>query len=262
MVAMNLEQWLRHVLDKEAVRLVIQHVVNGGQGSKDIETLEVVIEEPSTWPQLMAATVKSIIETDADGMTGVQTYAIVAQNSKGENLARKTERVQGEGSSDAMSSEPANMSGIVTQLMRHSEASARLMVTSMQAILASQNRILEKTTEQNEKLIARHVETLELAEEVSSRKQEREIEIAKVEMRRNSIDQIVQQIKPLIPAIASKLLAAKGQSDSPSMAKQTFRALFESLTDKQQEQLAEILTPEQLTALTSAAASMFEDATH
>lgn len=197
--------------------------------------------------------VDQALTTDASGMTGVQRYLLVpvaagvGDDGAPRMLGRLPIRYRGQPTEedDSASSEPANARGLLAQSQRHTEAFARMAISQTATIAGVQERMISRLADINERLMDKHVEVLELVEELSSHKHERAIEEKREESKAATRQLFAKQLVPMLATIVRKFTGATPAGMLPPEVTQ-LRTLLESLTEQQQTQLQSILTPAQV----------------
>jgi hypothetical protein len=207
------------------------------------------------WYEMAAQSMLTAAELDCINLTGPsQSYVIVA--FRGEKAAEKIDaryplprvhRPQDDNdSSESFESEPATKTGVLSQLMRHNAELARINSSMVSSITNTQARMLARMADQIEKHQQQRAETFEMLEDLEGRKQERAIEIMKVETRQKMIAEALPTAKLLGASIATKLTGRQfGQNPAQTLAAE----LYKSLTEEQIEKLGQILNAGQITAI-------------
>jgi len=152
MDAKKIENWIRRQLyyDRDgggATRILLKHVSDTGRG-QTVSTIEV---EHDNIEDFITQTVNSLCGdalADSSGLGGMQKYVVQAFN-KQKQLGRTTFRLQGssEDEEETFSSEPANPTGLLGQMMRHNEASSKLLIASFSTVTSSLQNQLRQTNE-------------------------------------------------------------------------------------------------------------------
>lgn len=244
----------------ELCRVLVEHM--GSTKHQEIWSCDV---DPKTFsPDGSTFEISEAMIEDAEGLGGIQKYVIKAYHGK-----RKTpqvKRVSVDARADNVDddfSEPANAKGLVSQLMRHNEAATRLALGGAhenQKMLLSTIRELR---EENAQLRQERKEYLAEREELHTKKHERELEVKLVESQEKRKDEVMGELKLLLPVVAQKLgfraLGPGGAaaSDADAVAAMaTIRKLVESITPEQMANIAGTLKPAQLAAFMTLADSV------
>src|SRR5579864_5341213 len=125
-VPQKLREWLRGMVAAECVRIEARHTVAGSEGGSTIASFTLEGQPP----QFNADGIYEKLASDAEGIGGPQRYTLVAF-CEGSKSPRDTLRVRVDGGADPELgggvSEPANLRGMCSQLMRHNETNMRLL---------------------------------------------------------------------------------------------------------------------------------------
>ena len=147
-------------------------------------------------------------------------------------------------------SEPPNIKGQTSQLMRHTEEmhkfAGKMMEATVGAILAENKRLAEKVT-QYEQL---HEETRKLRDEALDRRDERELIQAKQLMRAKREDQLGGMLLSMAPMLLATFFGAKGNAAAASSAKElAVKQFLSELDEKEVTGIFSALTPPHQMAL-------------
>jgi len=251
----NLSDWIRrqlfHYSDTKNGRctsFILSHV---GSGSKsNIVTTMPIIEKIG--PDDIDETVGQINETatiDAEGLGGLQKYMLQATF---ENLDKPINRfifrinaTDGEDNVDVMDSEPATQKGLMSQMMRHTEATFRISMASTGNIVGMQNRIISRQAEQIETLTQKHIELVQVLEELQTEKHTRELDAAVAMRKQEAYKDITQKVLLLLPTVANKLAGKTLLPEKTTSGEQMIKSLMDSLTPDQMNNMQGMLSPEQ-----------------
>lgn len=107
--------------------------------------------------------------------------------------------------SDSVSSEPATSEGLLGQLMRHNNELHRQSTHAMGTLTYHLARTVEKQSDQIEKLMADRIGTIEVMEELMSRKHDREISTQQTQAKISRDKELFEKIMQLGPVILNKL---------------------------------------------------------
>ena len=176
----------------------------------------------------------------------IQSFCAALLNAEGKMVAQHAFLVAPDasvGGAMGFGSEPPSLEGITKQLMRHTEAHARMSASSVQGVIDRLLRENERLSRRCETLEERHLQTLQLQEELISLRAERELQKAAAERAEGRKDELVKKAGLLLPAIASKFTGS-GMVTDPSI-----KALAQSLDGEQVQHIAQALKPEQLLVL-------------
>lgn len=251
----NLSDWIRrqlfHYSDTKNGRctsFILSHV---GSGSKsNIVTTMPLLERVG--PDDIEEIVGQLNETatiDAEGLGGLQKYMLQATF---ENLDKPINRfifrlnaTDNEDNVDVMDSEPATQKGLMSQMMRHTEATFRISMASTGNIVGMQNRIISRQAEQIENLTQKHIELVQVLEELQTEKHQRELDSAVALRKQAAYQDITQKILLLLPTVANKLTGKNLLPEKTSSGEQMIKSLMDSLSPEQMGHMQSMLKPEQ-----------------
>lgn len=253
-VAPELERWLRTVILKGHVREVaLVHLSADGKVSGRIQTLTgIPAETDDGWIKQTAEDMQRDIQFEADSLAAgrAQTYAVLAYYGEEEKYgSRKAFVVTGKEADEEGSevlTEPASQEGIIRQLMRHQEGTQRTLLEAVRSQANFSQGMLQMMAAQNDKLselvdkgyearTRMMIATEEFIDNSSQRKLQAEKEMAVVRQR----DQMLKEVRPLLPVIANKIAGKKLFPEG---------AVGENIQDKL-KRLASGMTAEKLEAL-------------
>lgn len=186
---------------------------------------------------------------DAEALGGLQKYMLTATfENLGDPINRFAFRINGSGSEDnidTFDSEPANQKGLLSQMMRHTEATHRISTASTGHVLAMQNKIISRQAEQIETMQAKHIELIETLEELKSERHSRDLEAASEMRKQEAYKDITQKILLLLPIVANKFTGKKLLPEKTTSGEQMLKSLVDSFDAEQFEKIRETLKPEQ-----------------
>lgn len=230
-------------------RLELRHVSVSDKTTKVREIpLDGVDEETL---KTVATLADETLYDDAEGVGGVQRYAVEARN--GDNLiARLVLRYKAEGGvageDSDFGSEPATASGLVAQAMRHAEAFARVFSVGAVSQIEALTRQNARLTSVIEDTLNKRIEMAGTMADLADKKEEREEARAERAMRRETMEKIVDNVVPLIPSVTKLITGATPDHALPPEVL-ALRGLAGNLSDEQMATIAGVLSPEQLVTL-------------
>ena len=250
-MASSLEIWIRRVCwsGSPPTKFIVKHLPIGSKQGSTVHELAVPQVPEESWSRDAAIMIESVMEDDANGIGGVQSYVVNAMGPDDKPITRKTIRVSSrdDETEEGTPSEPANKVGLLAQTQRHLEAVMKTSSVSQQATMNAMNRMIEGQAAQIEKLLAEKHEMFSLYEELMSQSHERKLAVFREESRAAHIDKAGEMLKPLVPVIAAKLSGQKMLSDGKQI--NAVKALKDSLTVEQVSDIAGRLKPAQQTLL-------------
>lgn len=205
----------RELTSKGLTKLILRHAAAGAKGHV-VETFEITEAVPydqiATFAEMMIATAQ--IDADGIGPT-VQRYTITGYRGEDET-GRINLRIRGmaeDFDETEAGEEPATARGHLTQLMRHNEATNRVLVQSFQGVLNAMNRRAERDATTIEKLLTDRERTYELLDQARSTQHMRDMERSFMESEERRKDKAFDKAFSLLPVLLSKL--TKGAIPAP-----------------------------------------------
>jgi hypothetical protein len=185
----------------------------------------------------------------ADGIgSGPQRFAVALLDSKDKPLAQYLMRAASDAVGGlAYDSEPATLAGVTKQLMRHTEAIMRGSAAAQSSVIEHLVRQYDRLAGRCEQLESKHIELLELSEDMLSRKADRELARERAVLQERRKDELLRKMGVLLPVVMAKL---SGKA-SPANIDPAVRELAKSLDAEQLDKLSAVLRPEQVIALTT-----------
>jgi hypothetical protein len=241
---MSLEKWLgSQVKLAGAVLVELRHISVNDQPSavqrwrfeSDLGTL--------------ASEIWTAAQQWADGVgSGSQRFAIAVLDGKDRPLAQFLMRAASEAVGGlTYDSEPATIAGVTKQLMRHTEAMMRGTALAHAQVTDHLLRQLERSAQRCEALEAKHLELLQLSEDLLSQKAGRDLAAQRQSMQERRKDELLRKMGVLLPVVVAKLSG----KPVPAQLDPAMRELAKSLDGDQLDKLAQVLRPEQVIALTT-----------
>lgn len=182
-------------------RVIVRHLSVSDRQS-DVGTLAMPAEPGEDGAALVpvADRIREMIETDAEGLGGLQRYVLLGMHGS-DVVGRLPLRVAGaaeESEGDAFDSEPATARGLVSQLMRHNEANSRIVSMSMAQLVSTMGRQMDRMRILAEEAEDKRHNLTELAEELFSGKHVRDLETRALELRAETIQKGLATLFPLV----------------------------------------------------------------
>lgn len=248
----KLVQWIRmqqaSAFDGATLyRLILRHAMGGNKASS---VAEFDVSNPENSPEDIASLITEAANDDAEGLGGLQKYTVSSYFSDDPDhvRARFSFRllVDEHDTGEVHDSEPATSAGLLAQMMRHNEAMMRVTVMSMSEIARIQTRQIERLASQNEDLTTKHLNMMEMMEEVMTAKDEREVRRMEVKNKLDNQAAIVDKIGLLLPAVVNRI-SGKNLLPSKTTPEQMMLDKFlESFSLEQMQGLGNVLKPEQM----------------
>lgn len=247
----KLASWLRLQMqsmetDTPVVRMVLKHALATGNTGQ-VAKYQV---SPGTDPDSLCQEVEDAAQTDAEGLGGLQLYALCAyfKGNEDEVGGRFTFRihVDKKDEDEVGLSEAPTQTGLLQQMMRHTEAMMRSSVMAS----TEANRILLRMNEQQaealERLAGRHLEMLDTMEEVMGAKDERDLKRLEIVAKSKRDEQIMEKLSVLLPAVVNRLGGKKILPENMTPSEMMIGNLLGGLDAEQMGKLQGIFKPEQL----------------
>lgn len=233
-------------------KLVVHHM--GSAKEQEIFSREVDVKAFS--PDGVAFEIVEAAREDAEGLGGIQKYSLKAFH--GSRKTPTVKRFSIDARSDTVDdefSEPANTKGVLSQMMRHTEAATRLALGGAHENQRMLLNTVRQLQERIDKLEQERAANWDLIEKMKSREHERELERITIERAEKRKDDALGELKLLLPVVAQKLnLPALGpgkSNESQANAAGMMLAIGKLIDSFKPEQIAGlmgILTPVQQAA--------------
>ena len=236
--------------------LVLRHLGAANKIGNEVAKFKVSREfSPENFQDLLHE-IETVATDDAEGLaSGLQKYVLLPYSSEGKTAGRCVFAIaasSGDDSESDLDSEPPTSRGLVAMLMRHCEAMARVTSAGTGHIIQMQARTIQQLSEMNQHTQAKHLEYVEAIEGLKSQQHERDLQTAQAAFKQESIREVTNKALLLLPAIANKIIAPKGQkllTEKTTTAEQMVMSLMSTIKPEQFEKLQTALTPEQTMTL-------------
>lgn len=234
-------------------------IIESGEGKDPIQMLILRHQksELSRWPisrecdeervMSIATDVEGAAQIHVDGLGGVASFGLFAyadpQEASRGQFVFKLEAYEEEKVGDI---EPASVEGLVSQLMRHNEALARTLTTSMGSVMMHQSNVLRSLGSTIEGMMSKRMEEIRDHEEALSLKHEREMQAQAAKNADERLSKGMDRAMAMIPAVINRLAQDKIVPEPLSVGEMMLVSLASKMTPAQIEEMKKILTPEQL----------------
>lgn len=261
----NLQTWLRECLysvvedDDGALRfarIVVRQMTKGNKKGEEAFSVDVPKKAVDDWCDTCALDIHAKLSNEVASLGGVQKYALYAYHSGDfdNHTARFIIRMQGvtdDDESEALDSEGPDKTGLISQCMRHTEASNRTMVALVQGLVGSYQSTISRLAAMNEKLLDDKVENMELIQEMIESKDDREAKAMTARAKAKGVEQLVGRLSLLAPALVNKVAGKAIFPVEDSSLMMMTRSLITSIMadPERAEKLMAMLAPEQGIAL-------------
>lgn len=257
----KLTNWLRaqFLVEREEgrpVRFIMNHLTVSRKKTEiaRFDASRITETQVETFCETLAGEIELKATDDAEGLGGVQRYTINCffKNSDGSQTRYifKVDASDGEETEDSgeYMTEPPSMKGLISQLMRHNEATMRTATMVTNHNMTLQQRIIERQAEQVEKLLSEKYDNMRTMEGVLSEQHKRKLEEMEQLSNQQFREEIIKKVALLAPVVANRIA---GRTIVPvgSPMNASLVALRESLTQEQMQALMGVLRPEQAMAV-------------
>lgn len=254
----KLERWIRHqvLVEDEALgrckRLLVRHVASG-KAAQELGTFPIPRKlDAESWFSETTGLIESLIFDDAEGLTGVQSYLVLSyfENRPDKPGSRFTIRESASSEdTDEVESEPPTKTGLLSQMMRHSEAAVRGSLMASGQIINTLRNQCSRQADTIEKLVSEKMAGLEMMERMRSEELERKILMRREENDEKMKGEIFDKVATLVPVVVNKLTGKNLLPAKRTSMELVIQGLIESITQEQMNALTTVLRPEQTVAL-------------
>jgi hypothetical protein len=234
----RIARWLRPLVeadeDQRPTRVAIRHVS---------------VNDRHAEVSALAEEIEVAMQGDADGLGGTQRYVVVALRGDAQltRLPFRVAAAEETESGEPIDSEPATSKGLLAQLMRHNEAQSRMFMVSVGHILTAMQRTIAQQQTMIDSVGDQRLELYAATEGLLSQRHDRELATVETQHRVNTRSALTQKLINLLPLAASYLTPKEGADGTkPSQVGVLLRAFFETLDERQFDELSKVLTEEQM----------------
>lgn len=230
------------------IRIECRHYPINAKRGEEIWSADLGTEHKTV--EALADEIATQCEEDAEGIcNGPQRYALFIYREANPDRAIRgvvfmVEATDSE-SEGELETEPASRHGMTAMAMRHLEATQRMMLGSLAAIMGAQQKMVQTVTGENEKLRAERLESITAIEEVFSQKHERELEAEQARARTQIMKDGAEKLASLAPLAIAHLTGRK----SPEIAAAArIHTLMKDMSEEQQMKLFSLITSDEFNA--------------
>lgn len=257
----NLQTWLRECLysviegDDGAVRfarVVVRQLTKGNKKGEEAFSIDVPKKAGDDWCDTAALEIHGKLQNEVASLGGLQKYALYAYHSGDyeNHTARFIVRLQGvsdDDDEDGLNSEGPDKTGLVSQAMRHTEASNRTMVALVQGLVGTYQSTISRLAAMNEKLLDDKLASMELIQEMQEDQDNRQAKAMTAKAKAKGVEQLVGKLGLLLPALANKVSGKPIFPVEDSSMMMMVRALFTSMATNPErlDKLMSLLSPEE-----------------
>src|SRR5512137_1635134 len=215
----NMQTWLRECLysvveaddgAQRFARIVVRQLTKGNKKGEEAFSLDVPKKAGDDWCDTAALEIHGKLQNEVASLGGLQKYVLYAYHSGDyeTHTARFIVRLQGlteEDEEEGFNSEGPDKAGLVSQSMRHSEASNRTMVALVQGLAGTFQSTISRLTAMNEKLLEDKIEGMELIQAMQEDRDNREAKAMTARAKAKGVEQLVSRLSLLAPALVNKV---------------------------------------------------------
>jgi hypothetical protein len=200
--------------------------------------------------QSMAADVYRAAQDHAEAFDGVQRYELLAYYGDEQAPQRRTAfRVTNAERSSMSAAEPteeATTRGLLAQMMRHNEATARLSLQTTEVNFRTLHAQNTELRAENESLRTRLHESMTAVEKALSEQHSRDLETKRFALKAHQTAQLVEKVNLLMPVLVNRFAGSRVMPLGAGADR--MRALVSSIKTEQLQAMASSLSPEQAIA--------------
>jgi hypothetical protein len=261
-IEIQIKDWVRkHVCtvdpdDGRCKKLVVRHINIDRKPSGDVATVNIPSDpayEGTEMADKVIVEIADVAQRDADDLkSGVQTYGIFAYYTKNERFVpRKLFRVAAQDDFEPESgpSEPPTEKGLMTQLMRHNEINSKNSLVAMGYIMQTFQKEISEQRANGRKFFEQQVDLIMLVQEMMNDGHKRRQDEKKTDMEMSILEGTFEHLKIILPIIANKLMGKEVFPAKMDRELYVMASLMETLTEQQQTELRNMLSPQQLSIL-------------
>lgn len=187
--------------------------------------------------------------TFASGLMGVQRFHAGAYGDNERLLLSTTFLVDGApDESDVVGSFPPTIQGAFALQLAHNQALAKMLSTSLGAVVAQQAVMLREAIARGERLLEEKLDSVRLVEDLVSAKHTRDVELRRLEAGEKRKDEMLDSLAPVASAFLAKVSGQQLVRQKYSEVELAARAVAQGLTMDQMDVLraSGAFRPEQL----------------
>ena len=198
-------------------------------------------------PQALAEAVMVDAYKDADTQRGTTRYVVQAfKEGEKVHFARHTFRLPGglERSDDDRESELPDEKGLLSQMMRHTEAYARMMISGFGETVRGLSAQLQESNRQLNKLAQQQYTFLDMQQQLLDRQADRDLAIRQADSEDKRKAQVFEKLSMLFPILLKKM-TGEGKSIESLLGEEQIGSVLEGLSGEQITQILQTLEPVQ-----------------
>jgi len=250
----DLERFLRQQLFRKREQPLLCFALrSAGVGSRGtpVDSFDVPPDFDGDQVGIMVDDILVRAQADADALgTKLQRYVLFALEAGKKDGPRFAFRLRGEGDEDGEDGEePATEKGLLSQLMRHNEALARMNTMMMGSAMGAMASRLTASEKHVENLLEQRFKDMRALEEAQSLQHDRDMQALITSGQEERKSELFKKLEMILPLVVNKIAGRNLLPAGPES--NVFDALANSLTGDQLSQIAQFLTQEQQVLLLS-----------
>ncbi len=248
----NVAEWIKGCMDRGTVSC-IELMQRAAEGTS--QTISSYYNEDFTAkdPQALAEAIMGEAYKDADSQRGTTRYVLQAfKEGEKTHFARHSFRLPGglERTDDDTESELPNEKGLVAQMMRHTEAYARMMISGFGETVRGLSAQLQESNRQLNKLAQQQYTFLDMQQQLLDRQADRDLAIRQADGEDKRKAQVFEKLSMLFPILLKKM-TGEGKSIEALLGEEQIGSVLEGLSGEQITQILQTLEPVQQGAFMS-----------
>jgi hypothetical protein len=249
----NLATWIKGCMERAQVSHfeLKQRAASDMTAAKLSEWFSEDIENKD--PQQISEAIMNEAHKDAENQRGTTRYVVLAfRSGDPNNFARTSFRLPGgmSHSNDDQETELPNEAGLISQMMRHTEASIRMALQGNAEVVRSLSQQLAESNRQVNKLASMQYTVLELQQTMLDRQAERDLAVRHADSEDKRKQQVFERLSMLFPILLKKI-TGEGKSIEALLGEDQISAVLEGLDQEQLTKMLTIFEPAQQAAFLS-----------
>lgn len=237
----KLEKWMERQITtpREGDKLKAFALVhNTTAGSDELELIAVPPKADESFITTAIELFHESVTVQSDATPGVQEFAVLAIYNVREPFFFKFRHVNTKNKeSIGGATEPANATGIMQMLMRHTEAKERMLLGTIEALMERFENTIRSQGETIDSLLEDRIGSMKVIEELMSQRHTRELETKRENAKIEVMGELADRVMAILPIAVSKLLKKANGNNDTQMEDAKADALLASITTEQFEQL-------------------------
>ena len=248
----NAAVWIKGCFDRCKVAS-IELMQRANEGTSSAITSWYAEDFDGSDPQAIAELVLADAYKDADSQRGTTRYVLQAYK-EGEKIhfGRHSFRLSGglERSDEDRETELPDEKGLLGQMMRHTEAYARMMISGFGETVRGLNTQLQESNRQLNKLAQQQYTFLDMQQQLLDRQADRDLAIRHADSEDKRKAQVFEKLSMLFPILLRKM-TGEGKSIETLLGEDQIGSMLEGMTQEQVTQMLALFDPAQQAAFLS-----------